>query len=98
MPPIAPPMDTSLIRAPAASRNSTGPRASPVATCAVVPWSAWRIRPASSPGSTPAPGRTPMALTRPSRAASRCASVSLKNRVVWCPRLRPAVAAIPLTV
>lgn len=60
VPPIAPPMETSLIRAPAASRNSTGPRSSPVATCAVVPWSACRIRAAGQlAGVHSGPGQHP---------------------------------------
>ncbi len=97
VPPIAPPMETSLIRAPAASRNSTGPRSPPVLTCAVVPFRACSTRAASSPVPTPGAGSTPMALTCPSRAASRRASSSLKKSAFCRARSPRGVVATPLT-
>lgn len=105
VPPMAPPMETSLIRAAAASRNSTGPRSSPTLTWAPAPpmpvpvsASARRIRWASSPGWTPGAGRTPIAVTCPSRAASRWASASEKNRALCRVSRLWSGRAMPLTV
>ena len=83
VPPIAPPMLTSLMRAAAASRNSTGPRACPVLSWAPVPCSAVATACRSRPGSVPAAGMTPNAVTCPGRAARRRASAVEKNRDVW---------------
>ncbi len=96
---MAPPRDTSLVRAFAASRNSTGPRSSPVATRAVLPAPvrAARTRVASSAPGTPGSGSTPTAATSPGRPASRAASSSAKNSEVCCRRSPSAGAATPLT-
>ncbi len=92
---MAPPMLTSRVRAAAASRNSTGPRAAPVLTWAVVPCRARATASRTCPASVPLAGSTPKALTCPRCAASRRASAAEKNRDVWW---RTAVAGVAIPV
>jgi hypothetical protein len=73
VPPSAPPMLTSLIRACSASRNSTLPRSSPV----------WASAVPLSAADTSTRGNTPIALTCPVRPDTAAASVAVKKIVSW---------------